>query len=106
MDISDAYHHLRLHDSIIHYFKFSIDNEFFVAIGLPFGWAPAPGIFTKFLKEVVNILRRPHTISRGDWQIKNNYHLFGDYLVTTFLDDLLAVTTSTYCTNILCQAIM
>ncbi len=44
-----------------------------MAIGLPFGWAPAPGIFTKFLKEVLKVLRDPMRIKSGDWLIKLNY---------------------------------
>ena len=50
IDISDAYHHLRVADSIKVYFQFKIDDEYFMAIGLPFGWAPAPGVFTKFIR--------------------------------------------------------
>lgn len=41
-----------------------------MAIGLPFGWAPAPGVFTKFLKEVITAIRRPEIISGCDWLIK------------------------------------
>ena len=50
VDISDAYHHLRLSAKIEHYFQFKIDGQFYVARGLPFGWAPAPGIFTKLIR--------------------------------------------------------
>lgn len=41
-----------------------------MAIGLPFGWAPAPGIFTKFMKEFIKVFRNPKLISNGDWLIK------------------------------------
>jgi asparagine N-glycosylation enzyme membrane subunit Stt3 len=50
LDISDAYHHLRLREYLVKYFQFKINGEFFEAVGLPFGWAPAPGIFTKFVR--------------------------------------------------------
>lgn len=73
IDISDAYHHLRIHEKLEQFFQFKIDGVFYIARGLPFGWAPAPGIFTKFIKEVLNVIRRPHIIGGTDWIIKNTY---------------------------------
>ena len=63
IDISDAYHHPRLAPEIEHLFQFKIDGEFFQARGLPFGWAPAPGVFTKFVRQVLAALRNPSRIS-------------------------------------------
>lgn len=62
IDISDAYHHLRIHDDILKYFQFKIDGIFYEAVGLPFGWSPAPAIFTKFVKQVLNAIRYPMQI--------------------------------------------
>lgn len=59
IDISDAYHHLRLDDRLIPYFQFCIDNKFYEAVGLPFGWAPAPAIFTKFVRQILSAVRYP-----------------------------------------------
>jgi hypothetical protein len=50
IDVSDAYHHLALNDEIKSYFQFKIDGKFYMCVGLPFGWSPAPGVFTKFIK--------------------------------------------------------
>ena len=62
IDISDAYHHLRVADSIKCYFQFKINGEYFIAVGLPFGWAPAPGVFTKFVRQALNAMRYPGKI--------------------------------------------
>lgn len=50
IDISDAYHHLRLDQRLVKYFQFKIDGKFYEAVGLPFGWSPAPAVFTKFVR--------------------------------------------------------
>lgn len=77
-----------------------------MALGLPFGWAPAPGVFTKFLKETITALRTPYLIKGNDWEIKNSFLSFGDYLVTAFLDDMLAIATSYTCTKLLSIAMV
>ena len=41
-----------------------------MAIGLPFGWAPAPGIFTKFIKQVLIAVRNPTALLGTHWKIK------------------------------------
>ena len=38
-----------------------------MAIGLPFGWAPAPGVFTKFIRQVLNVIRYPNMITNGNY---------------------------------------
>jgi hypothetical protein len=48
VDISDAYHHLRVHEDIAKYMCFQIDNEYYQCMALPFGWNCAPYAFTKF----------------------------------------------------------
>jgi hypothetical protein len=41
-----------------------------MALGLPFGWSPAPGVFTKFIRQVLAALRNPQRIRTDDWIIK------------------------------------
>lgn len=60
VDISDAYHHLALHPSIAPFFQFTIDNELFQCVGLPFGWNCAPTAFTKFVRPVLAAMRTSH----------------------------------------------
>jgi hypothetical protein len=59
VDMSDAYHHLALHPSLRKFFQFQIDGEYFICIGIPFGWKLAPWIFTKFTRPVGSIFRFP-----------------------------------------------
>ena len=59
IDISDAYHHLEIAPPLQQYFQFMVDGELFVCRGLPFGWAPAPGVFTKFARNLLEAVRNP-----------------------------------------------
>lgn len=52
IDISDAYHHLRVHGKLEQCFHLKKYEVFYIARGLPFGWAPASSIFAKLIKEV------------------------------------------------------
>lgn len=92
VDISDAYHHLRIHPALEKYFQFKIDGRFYQAIGLPFGWSPAPGCFTKFIKQILNALRNPSMITSPlHWIIRDQASELGHYFVSGFLDDLLGI---------------
>ena len=59
LDLSDAYHHLRIADSIGHLFTFEIDGVCYRHVGLPMGWLLSPMIFTKFMRPVTSFLRCP-----------------------------------------------
>ena len=59
IDISDAYHHLEIAPPLQQYFQSMVDGELFLCHGLPFGWAPAPGVFTKFARNLLEAVRNP-----------------------------------------------
>lgn len=77
-----------------------------MAKGLPFGWAPAPGIFTKFIRQVLNLLRHPKMAGHHGLLIRQIYDQIGDFFVTAFLDDLLALANSYENAKLLCDAIL
>ena len=66
VDLSDAYHHLRLHPDIQDFFLFTIMGEFFQCIALPFGWCLAPYAYTKFMRPVIAALRQPTQDTRSN----------------------------------------
>lgn len=76
-----------------------------MAIGLPFGWAPAPGIFTKFIRQALNAIRYPGKICRPDLLLCKNFKAFGEYLASAFLDDLIMIGTAFERTMLLTQAV-
>jgi hypothetical protein len=59
IDVADAYHHLKLDNSIGKYFQFRINDKFYQCVGLPFGWNGSPAAFTKFLRPVLAAIRSP-----------------------------------------------
>ena len=79
IDISDAYHHLRLHPAIENYFQFRVAGQWFVARGLPIGWAPAPMAFTKFVRVVLRALRHPAGLP-DTWSVRTTLMAIGDHL--------------------------
>ena len=62
IDVSDAYHHLKLSASISKYFTFEIDNKVYQCLGLPFGWNLSPFVYTKFMRPVIEALRYPQKL--------------------------------------------
>jgi hypothetical protein len=67
------------------------------------GWSPAPGAFTKFVKQIINVIRNPMLIkSPMPWMIRDNLRAIGKYLISAFLDDLLGLTKGTIANNLLC----
>ena len=59
LDLSDAYHRLRIADSIGYLFTFEIDGVCHCHIGLPMGWLLSRLIFTTFMRPVISFLRCP-----------------------------------------------
>ena len=57
LDLSDAYHHLRIADSIGHLFTIDTDGVCYSHVGLPMGWQLSPMIFTKFMRLVISFLQ-------------------------------------------------
>lgn len=76
-------------------------------MGLPFGWAPAPAIFTKFMRPLLGALRNPHVIrSPESWLIFTQAQNLGEYFVSAYLDDLIGMAVGSYATNLLCAAVI
>ena len=63
IDLSDAYHHVGVHEDDQKYFTFAIETgegvEYFSTPALNFGWCNSPQVFTEVLKPVVAYLRNP-----------------------------------------------
>ena len=63
IDLSDAYHHVGLHEDCQKYFTFALETdkgvEYFSTSALNFGWCRSPQIFTDVMKPVVAYLRNP-----------------------------------------------
>lgn len=59
LDLSNAYHHLSIADSIGHLFTFELDGVCFRHVGLPMGWLLSPMIFTRLIWPVISFLRCP-----------------------------------------------
>ena len=57
VDLSDAYHHIRLHPSIAPFFQFTLDGKFYQCIAVPFGWCLAPYAYTKVMRPVITAMR-------------------------------------------------
>ncbi len=68
---------------------FKIDSHCYKCVGLPFGWAPSPGVFTKFMKQIVNALRNPINIVGDRFMIKSYNHMLVDKFMSAFIDDML-----------------
>lgn len=76
-------------------------------MGLPFGWSPAPAIFTKFVRQILHALRYPLSIQHTlPCIIRDKFFELGDYFVTAFLDDILGIGCSYDETKLLCSAIL
>lgn len=61
IDLSDAYHHIRLHPDLIPFFQFTLLGKFYRCIAVPFGWCLAPYAYTKFMRPVITAMRDPET---------------------------------------------
>jgi hypothetical protein len=65
IDLSDAYHHLGIHQDHQKYFTFAVETsrgvEYFSTSALNFGWCRSPQVFTEFMKPIVAYLRNPST---------------------------------------------
>jgi hypothetical protein len=63
IDLSDAYHHVGIHQDHQKYFTFAVETsrgvEYFSTSALNFGWCRSPQIFTEFMKPIVAYLRNP-----------------------------------------------
>ena len=94
IDLSDAYHHLRLHDTLQPFFQFQIDGEFFQCVAIPFGWALAPFVFTKFTRPVITAIRYPRITQEHGYQgaLGRLSWVATDYYVQIYLDDILVLT--------------
>lgn len=44
-----------------------------MAVGLPFGWAPAPIAFTKFIRQILRAIRSPSIIISNQFLITSYY---------------------------------
>ena len=68
IDLTDAYHHVALHEESQRFFTFALETdrgvEYFHTSALNFGWTRSPEIFTEFLKPVIAYMRNPH-VARG-----------------------------------------
>ena len=93
LDLSDAYHHLRLADSIGHLFTFEVGGVLYQHVGLPMGWLLSPMVFTKFLRPVIAFLRCP-SLLHAEFRWLPIYPVLcalGPAFVSMYLDDLLAL---------------
>ncbi len=70
------------------------------------GWSPAPGVFTKFIRQVLAALRYPNRIHSPDWLIKRHYADLAPYYVSAFLDDILGLGVGSYRTNLLVTCVL
>ena len=59
LDLSDAYHHLRLSGSIANLFMFEVGGVLYQHVGLPMGWLLLPMVFTIFIPLVITFLHCP-----------------------------------------------
>ncbi|RCN38570.1 zinc knuckle [Ancylostoma caninum] len=57
-DLKSGYHHVSVHPAYRKYFGFRWRNNFYVFKVLPFGFSPAPYIFTKLFKPLLKKWRR------------------------------------------------
>ena len=75
---------------------------FYQAVGLPFGWAPAPAIFTKLARQVLTAVRYPQKIT---WPahviLRDEMVEIGQSFVTAYLDDILAIGSTFAATALL-----
>ena len=96
LDLSDAYHHLRIADSIGHLFTFEIDGVCYRHVGLPMGWLLSPMIFTKFMRPVISFLRCPSLLHPSWHQLAvfRVLQTIGPSFISMYLDDLLALLAS------------
>jgi len=63
IDLTDAYHHVGIHQDDVRYFTFAIETEegteYISTPALNFGWTLSPWVFTHVMKDVVKYLRSP-----------------------------------------------
>ena len=68
IDLSDAYHHVGMHEDDQDYFTFAIQTEdgteYFSTSALNFGWTMSPWYFTQVMKPVVAYMRNPSAAAR------------------------------------------
>jgi len=68
LDLTDAYHHIGVHESDVDYFTFAVETEagveYFSTPALNFGWTLSPWVFTQVLRDVVRYLRNPDAAAR------------------------------------------
>ena len=69
IDLSDAYHHIGIHEDDQKYFTFAIETdkgvEYFSTSALNFGWCRSPQVFTDVMKPLVAYLRNPAVARRS-----------------------------------------
>lgn len=96
VDLSDAYHHIKLHPSLQPYFQFTLNGEFFQCIAVPFGWCLAPFAYTKVMRPVITAMRNPHLpTSQGyDGKLNRLAPLTALYYVQIYIDDILLLATT------------
>ena len=96
VDLSDAYHHIKLHDSLQPYFQFTINGEFFQCIAVPFGWCLAPFAYTKVMRPVITAMRNPRLpASQGyDGKLVTLATITAQYYVQIYIDDILLLATT------------
>jgi hypothetical protein len=74
IDLSDAYHHLGIHEDDQQYFTFALETdkgtEYFSCSALNFGWCMSPWYFTMLMKPVVGFLRSPELAGRRPAHVK------------------------------------
>ena len=79
LDMSDAYHHVGVHESDVHYFTFALETaegvEYFSTPALNFGWTLSPWVFTTVMKTVVRYLRNPEVATRPRYGVPQKHAL-------------------------------
>jgi len=62
LDLSNCFLSFPLHQSILKYFVFKLDNKYYQFVRMPFGLAPAPLVCTQLLSVIAYILQYQYSI--------------------------------------------
>ena len=108
MDLSVAYHHIRLHPSLVQYFQFTLLGKFYKCIAVPFGWCLAPYAYTKVMRPVVTAMRNPSLPHELGYKGRLGQLRFvvGKYYIQIYIDDILLLTVDLETHDLVTRALL
>jgi hypothetical protein len=67
LDLENAFHHVKVSDSLLPYFGFAFLGRTFTYRGLPFGYRNSPYIFNKTLRIALKEIRKRWTVKVSNY---------------------------------------